>query len=82
VKKRELTAKIEEYRARHLDDQTTITGLRWRIESLESLRPVWAMGHTSDSIAAQSSANALAQLWKLLGATNQTEAVARVKGLK
>lgn len=42
---------------------------------LEALRPVWAQGWTEDSQAAQASANALSELWLLLQAKNQTEAV-------
>ncbi len=48
------------------------------VKTLESLRPHWAQGYTSDSIAAQGSIASLAQLWDMLGATNQTEAVERV----
>ena len=50
-------------------------------EMLEELRPVWAQGRTSDGEAAQSSANALASLWALLGVTDQTAAVERLKAL-
>ena len=46
---------------------------------LEELRPVWAQGWTSDSQAAQASSNALAEVWQLLGAHNQTEALARLR---
>lgn len=43
--------------------------------AMETLRPVWAQGWTGESMAAQASATALAQLWQMLGASNQTEAV-------
>lgn len=46
-----------------------------RITNLEELRPEWAQGYSSDSIAAQTSFAALHELWKILGAKNQTEAV-------
>ena len=54
-------------------------------EALEELRPVWAQGWTDDSQAAQVSSSALAQLWEMLGASNQTQAVealAKLKGTK
>lgn len=50
--------------------------------TLEALRPVWAQGHSSDSIAAQANARALAELWKILGATNQTQACSRLNYLR
>ncbi|MEP2533526.1 hypothetical protein [Shimia sp.] len=52
------------------------------VATYEQLRPVWAEGWTSASIAAQSSTAALAQLWSLLGAQNQTQAVAALKELR
>lgn len=51
-------------------------------EVLEELRPVWAQGWTDDSAAAQASAGALAQIWKELGVTNQTEAMEKVRKWK
>lgn len=48
---------------------------------LEQLRPVWAQGWTSDSMAAQASASALSALWKALGVTDQTAAMARMRQL-
>jgi hypothetical protein len=53
-----------------------------RNEALEELRPVWAQGWTDDSQAAQGSSNALAQLWEMLGASNQTQAVEALAELK
>lgn len=50
-------------------------------ETLEQLRPFWAQGYTSDSEAAQASANALTELWKLLGVNNQTHAVIALRAL-
>lgn len=49
--------------------------------TLEALRPHWAMGHTSDSVAAQASTTALSELWLLLGVTDQTAAMARLREL-
>lgn len=51
-------------------------------KSLDEMRPVWAMGHTSDSVAAQSLTVALARLWAILGVNNQTDAVAALCALK
>jgi len=45
------------------------------ITALENLRPHWAKGYSSDSVAAQTVTAALSQLWGILGAANQTEAV-------
>ena len=52
-----------------------------RNDALEQLRPVWAQGWTRDSMAAQASANALSQLWKMLGVQDQTQAADRIKEL-
>jgi len=52
-----------------------------KIDTLEKLRPLWAQGFTSDSAAAQSWANATKQLWDLLGATDQTSATLKLRGL-
>lgn len=48
---------------------------------LEQLRPVWAQGYTSESEAAQASANALSELWQLLHATDQTQAMGNLRRL-
>jgi len=52
-----------------------------RNEALEAMRPHWAMGYSSDGIAAQVSAAALNQLWSLLGVNNQTAAVTKLREL-
>lgn len=49
--------------------------LRDQIAALEEMRPHWAQGYTSDGVAAQTTSAALSQLWKLIGAKDQTEAV-------
>lgn len=49
--------------------------------ALQELRPVWAQGWSDDSMAAQASANALAEIWQLLGVTDQTEAMQRLRDL-
>lgn len=50
--------------------------LKTQLKAAESLRPQWAQGYASDSVAAQGLAVALQQLWGMLGAKNQTQAVA------
>lgn len=50
-------------------------------EVMAQLRPLWAQGYTSDSMAAQASGNALTELWQLLYAKDQTTAVANLKRL-
>lgn len=56
--------------------------LKRQVEALEQLRPLWAQGYTSDGQAAQATGNALTQLWEMLGADNQTAAVAQLNKLK
>jgi hypothetical protein len=58
-----------------------IAGVERAKDALEGLRPVWAQGWTDDSMAAQASGNALAQLWEMLGVQDQTQAVATLKAL-
>lgn len=52
-----------------------------RVRALEALRPVWAMGHTSDSIAAQVNAAALSDIWAMLGVSNQSAAMDVLRAL-
>jgi hypothetical protein len=56
-------------------------GANKSVDALESLRPLWAQGHTSDSEAAQANSIALAGLWKMLGVDNQTAACQRLREL-
>lgn len=51
------------------------------VEALESLRPHWAKGYSSDSMAAQCTTAALAGLWQMLGVDNQTAAMDRLRKL-
>lgn len=51
------------------------------VEALETLRPVWAQGWSNESMAAQASASALAQLWQMLDASNQTQAVTKLRAV-
>jgi benzoyl-CoA reductase/2-hydroxyglutaryl-CoA dehydratase subunit BcrC/BadD/HgdB len=59
-----------------------IERLRRKVNALEGMRPHWAQGYTSDSIAAQTSIAALSQIWKLLGADNQTDAIHFLKEME
>lgn len=52
-----------------------------RVGALESLRPHWAQGYTSDSVAAQASTAALSQLWGMLKVESQTDAVQALQAL-
>jgi len=45
---------------------------------LESMRPHWAEGHTSDSIAAQASTAALSSIWDFLEVDSQTMAMQKL----
>jgi len=58
-----------------------IEALETTIIVLESARPHWAQGFTSDSMAAQGFSSALTALWKLLEADNQTDAVGKLTAL-
>ena len=66
----------------HAESEMRRAALQRSVTALETLRPAWAMGHTSDSVAAQASAAALAQVWRALGAANQTEAMVALRGLQ
>lgn len=59
----------------------TIADLQAKIDALERLRPHWAKGFTSDSIAAQTTITALNQIWSMLGVDNQTAAMDRLRQL-
>jgi hypothetical protein len=52
-----------------------------RLQAAETMRPQWAMGYTSDSMAAQATSNAMHQMWNELGVTNQTQAMERIRQL-
>lgn len=53
--------------------------LERRVSALEDIRPVWAQGWGDAGDLARS--NALATLWQMLGASNQTEAVRKLQAL-
>lgn len=59
----------------------TVAALQAQIDALELLRPHWAKGYSSDSIAAQTTITALNQIWSILGVDNQTAAMDRLRQL-
>lgn len=58
-----------------------LANVEGQLAAVERLRPMWAQGHSTDSVAAQVSAAALTSLWDLLGVGNQTSAVVKLKQL-
>jgi hypothetical protein len=62
--------------------EAAVKGKEELIDALNALRPFWAQGHSDDSIAAQASYAALAQIFKVLGVTNQTDAIKRIASLE
>lgn len=62
--------------------RTQCLDLERKLQASESLRPQWAMGYTTDSMAAQCASNALQQIWDSLGVTNQTDAMLKLEKLK
>jgi len=52
--------------------------LELQVKALDSLRPHWAKGYTTDSAAAQLATAALTQLWDILKTDNQTTAVLKL----
>lgn len=67
LKKKQLWARVEK--------------LEREVKALESLRPAWAQGWSSDSIAAQLASNAMLDMWEALGVSNQTDAMNRINSL-
>ncbi|MES2783604.1 MAG: hypothetical protein V4657_12480 [Pseudomonadota bacterium] len=53
--------------------------LKQQKEYIESMRPHWAQGYSDDSMAAQASTGALAEVWDMLGVKNQTDCMARLR---
>lgn len=51
------------------------------IAMLEALRPFWAKGYSSDSVAAQASTGALSEIWRILGVSDQTQAMQKLREL-
>ena len=52
-----------------------------KLYNLEALRPHWAKGHSTDSVAAQVATSALSQLWTSLGVSDQTQCVQKLRAV-
>lgn len=46
---------------------------------VEEMRPHWAQGYSDDSMAAQASTSALAEVWSALGVNNQTDCMQKLR---
>jgi len=55
--------------------------LRAQVEELEAKRPQWALGYTSDSVAAQCSSAALQNVWNVLRVNNQSQCMEALRKL-
>jgi hypothetical protein len=64
---------VHEARIKRLED---------KISHLEEMRPFWAMGYSSDSMAAQAATGALSNIWRCLGVKDQTACMYALKELK
>ena len=58
-----------------------IVELEQKVATLEKLRPFWAQGFNSTSVAAQTLTSALAQVQEVLGTRNQTETMQKLRAL-
>lgn len=56
-----------------------IKRLQDEIAGLEALRPHWAKGYSSASVAAQVQTTALNEIWKHLGVSNQTACMDKLR---
>jgi len=56
--------------------------LKQSLKVTEDMRPQWAQGFTSDSVAAQVTSAALRDIWDLMEVTNQTDCMRRIRILK
>lgn len=76
---------VSKYIAKLREEVSVVSSDNERLENtisaLEELRPHWAQGYTDDSMAAQASTNAKADMWKLLNASSQTEAMSKLRTL-
>lgn len=53
--------------------------LKQEKEYSESMRPHWAQGYSSDSMAAQASTSALSEVWDLIGVKDQTACMEKLR---
>ena len=72
---------VEELEAEIFRLKCSLHSERQSVEALEALRPHWAQGYSSDSVAAQAAVSALSELWRLLCVDNQTTAMGRLREL-
>ena len=52
-----------------------------KVDRLEAMRPHWAKGYSTDSVAAQASIAALTQVWSALGVSDQTQCVQKLRAV-
>jgi hypothetical protein len=64
---------IHEARIKKLEDE---------LSHLEEMRPFWAKGYLSDSVAAQTATSALSSIWLYLGVKDQTACMHALEDLK
>ena len=62
--------------------EARIKELECEISHLEEMRPFWAKGYSSDSMAAQSATGALSSIWSYLGVQDQTACMDALEELK
>lgn len=59
--------------------KTEIASLKETISVLEKLRPQWARGYSSDSVAAQCATDALVSIFEILNVKDQTSAMTKLR---
>jgi hypothetical protein len=62
--------------------EAEVERLKGSLEVEIKLRPRWAQGYSSDSVAAQCAQDALYQIFEKLGVSNQTEAMQALEEIK
>lgn len=62
--------------------EALIEKLECTISHLEEMRPFWAKGYSSDSMAAQTATGALSNIWRCLGVKDQTACMYALEELK
>jgi hypothetical protein len=62
--------------------EARIKALEYEISHLNEMRPFWAKGYLSDSVAAQTATSALSSIWLYLGVKDQTACMHALEDLK
>jgi hypothetical protein len=62
--------------------EARIKELECEISHLNEMRPFWAEGYSSDSVAAQTATSALSSIWRCLGVKDQTACMYALEELK